>query len=52
MKKKQIRLAFDEKYKPLADDICETLALNSYSQLFAYLLKLHGTKLQQLMEKN
>ncbi len=51
MKKKQIRLAFDEKYKALADEVCETFTLNSYSQLFTFLLKIHGTKLLKLAEK-
>lgn len=47
-----MRLAVDCKYQEDADQIIDLYGLNSYSQLFVFLLKTHGSKLIKLAEKS
>ncbi|MEM7726058.1 MAG: hypothetical protein AAF208_06750 [Cyanobacteria bacterium P01_A01_bin.45] len=49
--RKQVRISLQPQYQSEADAICEALGLRDYSQLFTFLLKTHGSKLIQLMEK-
>mgnify|MGYP001792111433 CR=1 FL=1 len=51
MTRKQIRITLQPEFQPEAEAICQALGLRDYSQLLAFLIKLHGNKLTTLWEK-
>lgn len=51
MTRKQIRVVLQPEYLSEADAICQQFGLRDYSQMLTFLIRVHGNKLVEKLEK-